>query len=52
MNIEEQKSLFAPCSDICQEDAFEILEADGVDTIPWDDALDKAYGQWIYMNIE
>ncbi len=52
MTIEEQKVLFSPCSNLSYSEAFEILDADGVNEISWDDELNGAYLGWVYFNIK
>lgn len=52
MDEAEQRSLFEFNSTVSQDEAFEILEANGVDEITWDEALNRAYTQWVYLNIE
>lgn len=46
------RALFAHDSDLSEDEAFEILEANGIDTITWSDTLDMRYGQWMYLNLK
>jgi len=48
----EQRALFAIDSDISEDEAFEILDANGVDEIKWSKRLNNDYMHWIYLNIK
>ncbi len=50
----EQRALFTldPENRISESEAFEILDAAGIDEIKWDAGLNNEYMQWIYLNIK
>jgi hypothetical protein len=45
----EQRALFDDMSD---DEAFENLDAWGVDEIKWSKSLNNEYMNWIYLNIK
>lgn len=49
-DLAEQKSLFEFNTLVSRDEAFEILDAQGVKDITWDEALDFDYGIWRYFN--
>lgn len=48
----EQMALFSHDSILSKNEAFEILDAEGVDEIKWDDVLNMQYAQWMYFNLK
>lgn len=52
MNEAEERALFSGCSNISEDEAFEILEADGINFITWSPALNRKYALWQYFTLK
>lgn len=48
----EMRAMFDRDSNLTREEAFEILETEGVKSIDWDNELNRAYSDWIYLNLK
>jgi len=48
----EQRALFSLDSNLSQDEAFEILDAEGVDEIKWSKSLNADYATWMYLNLK
>lgn len=49
MDIIEAKALFAPCSDLCIEEAFDIMLQEGMTEVEWDEDLDRSFSIYQYF---
>lgn len=48
----EQMALFGRDSNLSEDEAFEILDSEGVDEITWSDSLNNAYATWQYLHLK
>lgn len=48
----EQRALFAIDSDVSEDEAFEMLDAAGIDEIKWSPRLNNDYANWMYLNVK
>lgn len=48
----EQRALFDYGNGISEDEAFEILDAAGVDEIKWSNSLNNEYALWMYLNLK
>ena len=49
MNEAEERALFSGCSDLGEDEAFEILDAAGINFITWSPSLNRRYALWQYF---